>query len=189
MSREFGYKADGAKQPKEGCRTVYGKTVRPVGYEREVKGYIVIKTALYPTVPSSKDNWKLKHVYVWEQANNKTLPKGWVVRFKDGNNRNFDPSNLCAMPRGMNQFLNSLVKELGIQKMDAETFDVLFSYAKLKQKTAERERHRPRKCMKCGALFVPDVTTCKGKHILTSNVKICRNCLDKQQKRGPRHDT
>ena len=176
MTREFGRKANGAKQAKEGCTTAFGKTVRPVGYEREVKGYIIVKTALYPTVPMSKDNWKLKHVHIWEQTHDEELPKGWVVRFKDGNNRNFDPSNLCALPRGMNSKINLLVHKFAVEKMDSETFDTLLAYAKLQKKTAERERHRPRRCMKCGALFVPDEKNYNGK-IVAFNLKKCRKCL------------
>jgi predicted Zn-ribbon and HTH transcriptional regulator len=180
MTRKFGYRADGSKQAKEGCKTCFGNTIRPVGYEREVKGYIIVKTALYPTVPSSKDNWKLKHVHVWEQTNNKRLPKGWIVRFKDGNNRNFDPSNLCALPRGLNTMVNSLAYELGVEEMTAETFDVLLTYAKVKKKAHERELDRPRKCLNCGKLFVPDK--------VKRNFMNCRECLDagKKHRKGCR---
>ena len=180
MARKFGYKADGAKQAKEGCRTSYGKTVRPVGYEREVKGYIIVKTALYPTVPQSKDNWKLKHVHIWEQANNKTLPKGWIVRFRDGNNRNFDINNLCAMPRGLNQMINRWAAQLGIKEMDAETFDVVYSLAKIQKKTHEKKITKPRKCSKCGRWFTPDIYVYHG-HQRATNKQKCRDCIEKQR--------
>jgi predicted Zn-ribbon and HTH transcriptional regulator len=186
--REYGFTTDGRKQAKVGCKSCFGSTIRPVGYERIVKDYVVVKTALYPTVPRSKDNWKLKHVWVWEQTHNRQLPKGWIVRFKDGNNRNFDPSNLCALSRGENGHINTLAKRLGVEAWSAETFDVLRTYAKLQSKTYERELVRPRRCIKCGALFVPDLLVSRREKKAT-NKQICRGCLGDTYKKLEKRKT
>lgn len=65
----------------------------PVGSEvvrvdkRSGKSYILTKI---------EGNKKLvfKHIHVWEQANNKKLPAGHNIVFKDGNTHNCDISNL-----------------------------------------------------------------------------------------------
>jgi hypothetical protein len=177
MARTQGYKESGAKQAQIGSRGAFGHVIQPVGYERESHGYILVKIAPYPTVPMSKDNWKLKHVLVWEQAHSEELPKGWIVRFKDGNTCNFDPNNLCAMSRGESALINRTAARLGIKEMTADTFDVLRNYCKLTSKMAERERRKPRQCGVCGKWFVPDVRNTKyGED--TKNKATCRECLN-----------
>lgn len=79
---------------------------KPVGYEREAKGYVLVKVAPEATVPQSKDNWRLKHVVEWERANGRKVPEGHMVMFADGDRRNFDPSNLVAVPRTVIGLLN-----------------------------------------------------------------------------------
>jgi hypothetical protein len=65
---------------------------QPVGTER-VNGddYVDIKIA-------DPNKWKGKHILVWETQNG-PVPKGHVVIFGDGNNRNFDPNNLILVSR------------------------------------------------------------------------------------------
>lgn len=43
--------------------------------------------------------WRPKQQVVWESANNKRVPPGFCVVFRDGNKRNFDPSNLELVSR------------------------------------------------------------------------------------------
>jgi len=73
---------------------------KPIGTERERKGYIQVKIG-------EPRKWKLKHILIWEQHNGE-LPKGSVVIFADKNNRNFDHKNLIAVTRNelaiMNRF-------------------------------------------------------------------------------------
>lgn len=65
----------------------------PIGTERidTTCDIVVIKVAM-----SGKPNeqWRRKHHLVWEQAHQRAVPPGWRVIFKDGNKRNFDPTNL-----------------------------------------------------------------------------------------------
>ena len=65
---------------------------KPVGSERIGKGtYIQIKVAEPRT-------WKFKQIWVWEQHFG-PVQKGYIVIFKDNNNRNFDIDNLDCISR------------------------------------------------------------------------------------------
>ena len=67
----------------------------PVGSEVESKGYIRIKV-------SEPSAWRPRSHIVWEENHGHPLPDGWIIRHKDGNPLNDDPSNLIAMPRSRN---------------------------------------------------------------------------------------
>ena len=64
---------------------------RPIGSEGVKKGYVRVKIA-------QPNEWKYKHVLVWEKLNGK-LPDGHIVIFADRNKRNFDADNLIAITR------------------------------------------------------------------------------------------
>lgn len=66
---------------------------RPVGSFQEKKGYIRIKVA-------EPNKWMQYQRYVWEQNHPGQSAEGKTVIFMDGNNRNFDPSNLECVERG-----------------------------------------------------------------------------------------
>lgn len=66
---------------------------RPVGSFQEKKGYIRIKVA-------EPNKWMQYQRYVWEQHHPGESAEGKTVIFMDGNNRNFDPSNLECVERG-----------------------------------------------------------------------------------------
>nr|DAP11762.1 MAG TPA: homing endonuclease [Caudoviricetes sp.] len=67
-------------------------------------GYIEIKVGL--------NKWISKHRYVWEQHHKKEVPKGKVVIFLDGNNRNFEIENLKLISRGALLILNNRYKHI-----------------------------------------------------------------------------
>jgi len=71
------------------------KNTVTVGTEVETKGYIRRKVA-EPNV------WRQRSHIIWEEYHGRSLPKGWIVRHKDGNPLNDDPHNLEAMPRSRN---------------------------------------------------------------------------------------
>ena len=80
-------------------------TLKEVGHESNLNGYISVKVADNPiegvhTYKKRKANWIPKHRYIYEQHHG-PIPKGWIVVFLDGNNRNFDPDNLYALPRSV----------------------------------------------------------------------------------------
>lgn len=65
---------------------------RPVGSFQMKKGYIRIKVA-------EPNKWMQYQRYLWEQAHGKSA-EGKVVIFMDGNNKNFELSNLECVERG-----------------------------------------------------------------------------------------
>lgn len=159
-----------AKKQKRG-----GKPRQPVGYEREVKGYVIVKVKEEATRPGSKDNWKLKHVHVWEQANKRTLPKGWIVLFADRNRRNFDPANLVAIPRQLICVLNGL----GVNWQSREELEVCISLARVKCTMRDKEFSAPIVCGVCGATFYAQKDNCN------KPPKTCSTCLAQRHKTKP----
>lgn len=72
---------------------------KPIGYERINKdGYIEVKIKMRPSSPDCNDNFKAKHILVWEQANGK-VPAGHNVIFKDGNKQNIALDNLALVSK------------------------------------------------------------------------------------------
>lgn len=151
-----------------------GKPRKPVGYERESKGYILVKIAEEATVPQSKDNWRMKHVWLWGQAHGQALPKGWTVLFLDGDRRNFDLENLYAIPRTYIAQINLKVSQ-GIKYHDRESFEAILAVCKLDTAILDA-RNRPRKCALCGSEFIPDSVNRHVKQLT------CRACLDSGHK-------
>lgn len=76
---------------------------RPIGSERIDKrdGSILIKVQ----DGHKQQNWMGKHRYIYEQAYGK-IPKGHKVIFADGNNRNFDLSNLILVSNAEELIMN-----------------------------------------------------------------------------------
>ena len=160
-----------------------GKPAVPVGTERVGKdGYIIVKVRDWPTVPQTKDNWKLKHVAIWEEANGQELPKGMTVLFADKDKRNFDPGNLVAIPRKYIGCLNN--PELPSYH-DRETLEACITLCKLRSMTMDAEKGRERPCEVCGRMFKP---TDKQRQYRTP-VKTCPDCLRAGKKaKGVRGD-
>lgn len=72
---------------------------KPLWSERVGKdGYIEMSVPETNPYTGFHTRYKHKHVWLWEQANGKR-PKGSVVVFKDGDNRNFDLKNLLLVTR------------------------------------------------------------------------------------------
>lgn len=153
------------------CRRSHGggKPRQPVGYEREVKGYLIVKVADEATVPQSKDNWKLKHVHVWEQHNG-PLPEGWTVFFADRDTRNFDPDNLVALPRKYIARLN-----IGYEWHDRETLEAAINCVRLELAITDA-KNRPRPCGVCGREFTPP------ENLRHSKNNTCPECLAQGRK-------
>lgn len=78
---------------------------REVGSFQTKKGYIRIKVA-------EPNTWMQYQRYIWEQNHPGESAEGKTVIFMDGNNRNFDPSNLECVTRGE----LSVMAELGHTK-------------------------------------------------------------------------
>jgi hypothetical protein len=104
----------------------------PVGSER-VNGddYVDIKVA-------DPNKWRGKHLIVWEQRQNRPVPKGHAVIFGDGSRRNFDPDNLILVTRGQLATMN----KKGLIQKDAELTRSGVILADIIQKMGERKRSK-----------------------------------------------
>lgn len=84
----------------------------PIGHERVSRDGILERKVQDATHP--KDNFRSVHSLIWEEHHG-PIPEGHIVRFKDGNKRNFDLDNLELVTRAENMHRNSvhrLPKEL-----------------------------------------------------------------------------
>lgn len=74
----------------------------PIESEHRYGGYMMIKvddkaTGTKKDRRAYKENWKPKHIWVWEQHHGKVPPKHQVI-FLDGDHENFNIENLAAIP-------------------------------------------------------------------------------------------
>lgn len=75
---------------------------KPIGYERITRdGYIEVKVRMRPTHAPGGNNFILKHRLVWEAANG-PIPKGFNLRFLDGDKLNCSLDNLVLISRAEN---------------------------------------------------------------------------------------
>lgn len=77
----------------------------PVGHERISREGILERKVT--DTRCSKDDFRSVHSLIWEEHNG-PIPAGHIVRFKDGDKRNFDPENLELVSRAENMRLNSV---------------------------------------------------------------------------------
>jgi len=94
------------------------------GHERiDAEGYVWVRVAL--------GKYVLKHRYVWEQVHGE-LPKGSVLRFKDGNKQHCELSNLEMIDRREHMSRNT------IQRYPEEVKQAIKTVAKLKRVIAKK---------------------------------------------------
>lgn len=112
-----------------------------IGDEVEDKdGYIKIKCFNHAREnggwkKNSTRAWKLKHRWLWEQ-NYGPIPKGYVIIFLDGNNRNFNLDNLAMI--SMKQ--NAIINKMGLRYDDPECTKLGVEIASLKILMAEKRK-------------------------------------------------
>jgi len=139
----------GTQVRQDGTRRGGGARV-PVGTERKGKdGYTVIKVREETNVAMSKDNWMLKHVWVWEQANGEKLPKGHIVMFADKDKTNFDPDNLVAVPKKLMGVMNGM----DVEWHDRESLETVIAMAKVRVARNLAMARAVRTCPCCGRKF------------------------------------
>lgn len=95
-------------------------------------GDIVIKVA--ETGDRNKD-YIAKRRYIWQQHHGE-IPKGFMIRHKDGNPRNFAIENLELISKRESVLLN----KLGFQKESEEIKPILREFIRLKSKIHELEQ-------------------------------------------------
>jgi len=69
----------------------------PKGGRLEQDGYILIRQPEHHRANSRGYVWE--HILVWETANGRPLPDGWIIHHINGRKNDNRPSNLTAMPR------------------------------------------------------------------------------------------
>lgn len=100
---------------------------KPVGYERiNADGFVEVKT-------QEPNIFELKSRLIY-QKNFGEIPKGMIVKFIDGNQMNFEPSNLTLMSRSELLALNRFYKH---KESDPTIKPVLITAAKLKSKISK----------------------------------------------------
>lgn len=128
----------------------------PIGSERiDAQGYTWVKVAERPHLKEggcgrTNDNWRAKHVIVWEKSNGRPVPPSTMIVFADGDKGNFDPGNLVAVPRS----LWAVISRCRIPFADRETLEAAMDVARAKS-AIQAARKRPRRCASCGEVFAP----------------------------------
>ena len=105
---------------------------KEIGYERvDHEGFVYVKVQDL----HQNRNFKQKHYLVWEQHNG-PVPKGYILRFLDGNRQNCDISNLALV---------SVSEKLILSKMQRTTNPELHKTQILVAQVMDKVRKRKRK--------------------------------------------
>jgi hypothetical protein len=95
------------------------RNLKPLGHERicPKDGHILIKVAEPNPYTGAKTRYRPKHYVLWEKEHGK-VPKGHILRFLDGNNKNYFVSNLACVTKAVNLRMNkNAVNELPAELM------------------------------------------------------------------------
>lgn len=158
------------------CRRRSGNVKVPIGHERACKGYVLVKVADRAVDPTAKDNWKLKHVMLWEREHGQ-VPPGHNIVFADRDRSNFSPENLVAVPRRLVALLNSPACP---EWRDAESLRAAMAWCELGREINRAEAAAPRACGVCGKVFAPEPGAAAGR--TSRDVKTCPECLAQGRK-------
>lgn len=82
-------------------------------------------------------DWCSEQKFRWEEYHGRSVPDGHIVRFRDGDRRNFDEHNLVLVTRGENVVLN---KFFAMESPPKGGFDVLLNLARIKLTVGRRKR-------------------------------------------------
>lgn len=74
------------------------------------KGYVMLHEPEHHR--ADKRGYVMEHILVWEKANGRELPKGWVVHHIDGVKNNNSPENLQAMTASEHSTLHNSTRKL-----------------------------------------------------------------------------
>lgn len=89
--------------------------------------------------PNSNDNWRSKHVMVWEQSYG-PVPKGHMVIFLNGNRRDYSLENLALCPKDVGLEVNS--RGLRFTNPEATRAGMLIAELCLKVRRMEKKENR-----------------------------------------------
>jgi len=121
-----GYMSENATSFKKGQ---IPHNTRSEGETRKDKdGFVLVKIA--------HRKWIRKHKIIWEQQNGE-IPKGYVIRIKDGNKENYSLDNMELITRADNMLLNT------VHRFPTELKQTIKLLKKLKKKINEKQDSRP----------------------------------------------
>lgn len=143
----------------------HNSSVYRIGDERvNGDGYVEVKVMDRPT-DGHHNNWRPKHLIVWEREHGRKVPDGHAVVFADMDRSNFDPENLVAIKRSDLVQIN----RMGLAYHDPESLRVCLAIIELNRVTRNRQL-TPRACRQCGAEFTPSFR----------DQRRCRSCIDSE---------
>ena len=87
------------------------------GGRRIDNGYVIILRRGHPR--AGRDGYVKEHILVWEQENNKPLPKGWIIHHLNGIKSDNRICNLQALPN-KKHYLVLQAKAKRIQELEAK---------------------------------------------------------------------
>ncbi|AZZ92785.1 HNH endonuclease [Hahella sp. KA22] len=105
-------------------------------------GYLKRKIKDDAQTGMSRKNWKFVHIIKWEEYHGKKVPPGHMVRFNDGDLRNFDKDNLVLLSRKENGIIN---KFFAMSDLPPGGTTILVALARLKMLATKRQRDRKNK--------------------------------------------
>lgn len=136
-------------------------------------GYLQIKVAPR-SISHYMQNWISLAEFEWMKANGRDWPENHRVVFADGDNRNFDPENLVAVPDELYPIVTGGCHGKALPWHDRATLEVAITHAAVMHERTRLER-APRTCGCCGKTFEPEYP----------HQRTCRACLD-AGRRAPR---
>lgn len=141
-----------------------------LGRERVDKdGYIQVKVKLHSNTEGHWNNYRYKHVLIWEKEHGCHIPPKTAIIFADGDKRNFDPDNLVAVPRRTLLVIN----RHHIPYFDRTSLEAAIKIAEIRMEANRLELAQPRICKECGAEFKPGF----------KNQVRCRECIDARRRK------
>ena len=131
VRRGFTSKRTGRFGEHEGWRKGMAFVEKPIGYETrpDKRGRIYVKVGM----PSE---YRLKHHVIYENHFG-AIPDQHVIKFKDGDDMNFHPSNLIAVHRGASGILTRRYRH---HEAPAEIKPVLLTMAQIDHKIYQKEK-------------------------------------------------
>lgn len=105
----------------------------PIGSETVKKGGVLYRKISETGV--RRNDWRSVHTLIWEEKYG-PIDDGMIVRFKDGNKRNFDIENLIAVTRAEHVKMNS------IQRYGEEYHSLSMKLGWFKKKIKELENEK-----------------------------------------------
>jgi len=86
------------------------------GRTKNTGGYILVYIPEH--MKANKRGYVLEHILVWEKANNKSLPDGYIIHHLNGITDDNRPANLVALPN-KKHYLVLAAKAKRIQELES----------------------------------------------------------------------